>query len=96
MGTIQTALAAVSAVHTDGAALLNPTYGAGVKARLKGAERFVLSSKKGEKLAMSLELFLMLLRLTYVGTPSSETLGGILIRGSGIWIRYPPGLGIRD
>ena len=66
MGTIQTALAAISAVHSDGAAPFNPTHGAGVKARLKGAERFVLSSKKGEKLAMSPELFLLLLRLTHV------------------------------
>jgi hypothetical protein len=66
MSTIQTALAAISAVHSDGAAPLNPTHGAGVKARLKGAERFVLSSKKDEKLAMSPELFLLLLRLTHV------------------------------
>ena len=66
IATIETALAGVSAVHTDSSDAANPTHGSGVKRRLKGAQRFVLATTKGAKLAMSPELFLLLLRLQRV------------------------------
>jgi hypothetical protein len=65
LSTIETALAAISAVHAD-EGKVNPTYGVGVKRLLKGAQRFVLVTRTGDKLALSPELFMLLIRMASV------------------------------